>query len=106
MGFSWTEVKTQNSEVRRNSYPPTPGYGRLESDAVTGWIAGVNAWDGNILCNNCPGSYNHVITDRDRKDCGICSDTDMIAKFSCVATALAFRQVHPSPNRSLINIAP
>ena len=44
-------------------------------------IACVNAWDGNILGNNCPRSYYHVITDRDREDCGICSDTHTIAKF-------------------------
>lgn len=69
-------------EVRRNSYPPTPRLRRgWKTTEEAGRVACITAWDCNILRNNCPSSYNHVIADRDRKDCCICSNTHMTAKF-------------------------
>jgi len=45
-------------------------------------ITRVNAGDGNIFGNNCTGSYDHMIADRNREDGRICSDTHMVAEFS------------------------
>ena len=53
---------------------------RSETTEQASGIAGVNAWDGNVLGNNRTGSYHHVIADRNREDGGIGSDTHMIAK--------------------------
>ena len=68
-------------------------------------ITRVNAGDGNIFGNNCTGSDHHLITDRDREDSGICSDTHAIAK-SGSPPELRLSGRAPVTNRSLINIAP
>jgi hypothetical protein len=64
-------------------YPPTPRLRRgWEATEEAGWVARVNARNSNILGNNCTGSDHHLITDRNREDSSICSDTYTIAKFS------------------------
>src|SRR5205823_9039869 len=45
-------------------------------------ITRVNAGDGYIFGNNCTGSYDHMIADRNREDRCICSDTRIVAEFS------------------------
>jgi hypothetical protein len=45
-------------------------------------IAGVNAGLDDIFDNNCTGSYDHLVADRNREDGGIGSDTHMIAESS------------------------
>ncbi len=63
-------------------YPPTPRLWRgWEATEEAGWIARVNAGNSNIFGNNCAGSDDHSITDRNRQDSGICSDAHTIAKF-------------------------
>jgi len=47
----------------------------------TGRIAGVNAGLNDIFGNNGAGSDHYLITNDDREDSGICSDTYTIAKF-------------------------
>ena len=47
----------------------------------TGRIAGENAGFNDIFGNNGAGSDHYLITNGDREDSGICSDTYTIAKF-------------------------
>jgi hypothetical protein len=63
-------------------YPPAPRLRRgWEATEKAGWIARVNARNSNIFGNDRAGSDDHLITDRDWEDSGICSDTHTIAKF-------------------------
>src|SRR5437868_12260921 len=45
------------------------------------WIARINSGNGNVLGNNCAGSDDYLVADRHRKDCGICSNADVIPNF-------------------------
>jgi hypothetical protein len=44
-------------------------------------IPRINSWDGYVFGNNRAGSNDHLIANRHRQDCGICSDTYTISKF-------------------------
>src|SRR6266550_1528992 len=69
-----TAERNQRSEDRRRR-------AELKATEEASWIARVNAGNGNIFSDNCAGSDDNLITDRDRKDSGIRSDAHTIAKF-------------------------
>jgi hypothetical protein len=56
--------------------------GGLKPTEQTGRVADVNAGLDDIFGNNCTGSYDHMVADRNREDGGIGSHTHMIAKSS------------------------
>jgi hypothetical protein len=69
------------TDGRGESQSPSPRLRRgRETAQEAGWVARVNAGNGNILGNNCTGSDHHLIADCDGEDSGICSDTYAIAK--------------------------
>ena len=65
-------------------------------------IAGVNAGLDDIFGNNCAGSYDHMVADRNRQDGCICSDTQSLVD----RQSSGFPAGPPVTKRSLINIAP
>jgi hypothetical protein len=52
----------------------------LEETKKACGISHVNSGNGYVLGNNSAGSDDHLIADRHRKDCGICSDTYTLPK--------------------------
>jgi hypothetical protein len=64
-------------------------------------IPRINSWDGYVFGNNRAGSNDHLITDRYRKDCSICSDTYTIPKFGRPPKVLLSGR--PSVGEAIIN---
>jgi hypothetical protein len=53
----------------------------LETAQQASRVARVYTWDGDILGNNGAGTDNYLVTDCDRKNGGIRSDTYPVTKF-------------------------
>src|SRR4029077_3786483 len=67
--------RSQRSEIR------TQCLAALEGTKKARGIPRINSWDGYVFGNNRAGSNDHLIANRHRQDCGICSDTYTISKF-------------------------
>ena len=65
----------QKSEIRSQCFAA------LEGTKKACGIPRINSWGGYVFGNNRAGSNDHLIANRHRQDCGICSDTYTISKF-------------------------
>lgn len=65
----------QKSEIRSQCFAA------LEGTKKACGIPRINSWGGYVFGNNRGGSNDHLIANRHRQDCGICSDTYTISKF-------------------------
>lgn len=58
------------------------------------WIAKINTWLGNILCDHRPGANHHIITNTNGQHCCVGTNRNMVTylgvpPFSLVATRRA-----------------
>jgi hypothetical protein len=67
--------RSQRTEIRSQCFAA------LEGTKKACGIPRINSWDDYVFGNNRAGSNDHLIANRHRQDCGICSDTYTISKF-------------------------
>ena len=78
-----TRFTEKRSLSRATHSQPNKSRNWLECAKKTRRVANVNTRLSNVLRNNCPGADGDSITDRDRKNGGVCSNAYVIPKFCC-----------------------